>query len=33
LLESVAAEGPRLAVGSVPPPGFVRMTLADYLEG
>jgi hypothetical protein len=24
---------PRLAVGDRPPPGFVRMSLHDYLEG
>lgn len=32
--EAVFTQGaPRLAVGDRPPPGFVRMTLADYLEG
>jgi len=32
-LEAVAKEeGPRLAVGSAPPPGFVRMSLGEYLE-
>jgi phosphatidylserine/phosphatidylglycerophosphate/cardiolipin synthase-like enzyme len=31
--ESVVTEAPRLAVGDEPPPGFVRMTLSDYLEG
>lgn len=28
-----AGEAPRLAVGDRPPPGFVRMSLHDYLEG
>jgi phosphatidylserine/phosphatidylglycerophosphate/cardiolipin synthase-like enzyme len=28
-----AGEVPRLAVGDRPPPGFVRMSLHDYLEG
>jgi V8-like Glu-specific endopeptidase len=31
--ESVVREVPRLAEGAEPPPGFVRMPLADYLEG
>jgi hypothetical protein len=26
-------EGVRPAEGAAPPPGFVRMTLSDYLEG
>ena len=31
--EAPAEEAPRPAAGDAPPPGFVRMTLADYLEG
>lgn len=31
--ESTVAEAPRLAAGVAPPPGFVRLTLSDYLEG
>jgi phosphatidylserine/phosphatidylglycerophosphate/cardiolipin synthase-like enzyme len=31
--EAVSDRRPRLAVGDAPPPGFVRMPLAEYLEG
>ncbi|HET6890547.1 MAG TPA: phospholipase D-like domain-containing protein [Pyrinomonadaceae bacterium] len=32
-LDEVATEGVRLAEGAEPPPGYVRMTLSEYLEG
>jgi phosphatidylserine/phosphatidylglycerophosphate/cardiolipin synthase-like enzyme len=31
--EAPVEEAPRAAAGDAPPPGFVRMTLAEYLEG
>ncbi len=32
-LEEAVTEGVRPAEGAAPPPGYVRMTLSDYLEG
>jgi hypothetical protein len=32
-LDEVVTEGVQPAEGDAPPPGFIRMTLSDYLEG